>query len=370
MTVDGRRVDRGGLDVPADRATVVGGRRLSRRVHRCARRRAATLVVRFTPRRGPARRGRRRGWTASASSIELVPARPAAGAAPRRRSIDVEVGDDGIVARRRRRSAGRQLSLWRAPTDNDDPPGEWRATTPAARLAGRRARSPRRRRRRGPPRAGAVTRVVSYATGAGHPIEHRQRIEVVDRSQLRISEVISVDRIAARPAAGRRARSSLPAEFDRADVARPRPRRLLSRSTGGCPLRPVGRRTSASTSSRSSGRRSTGCTSTPSWFELASPRLVAAASPVTGRWRSRRCRTRSRSWRRRRTPTCCRRRRRPTSTSTSPTAASAPRRAGPTPTRHLVAGAPRFAWTSAGAPDRPQSECTNRCTAPEPGRWV
>jgi beta-galactosidase len=61
-------------------------------------------------------------------------------------------------------------------------------------------------------RSGAVTRVVGYATGEGHPIEHRQRIDVVDGSRLRITEVIAVDRsLRDLPRVG--VRFSLPAEF-------------------------------------------------------------------------------------------------------------------------------------------------------------
>ena len=55
-----------------------------------------------------------------------TPARPSARACP----VALAVGEDGVVA-------GHvvvgwpELSLWRAPTDNDDPPGTWRPATPA-----------------------------------------------------------------------------------------------------------------------------------------------------------------------------------------------------------------------------------------------
>jgi beta-galactosidase len=85
------------------------------------------------------------------------------------------------------------LSLWRAPTDNDDPPGEWRPSTPAARWRGdgldRIVETAVDTRRHG----GAVTRVVSYKSGSGRPIEHRQRIEIVEAA-ARISETITIDR--------------------------------------------------------------------------------------------------------------------------------------------------------------------------------
>ena len=103
------------------------------------------------------------------------------------------VGDDGIAADDV--AVGwAQLALWRAPTDNDDPPGEWRATTPAARWRAdgldRLTIVDAETRRRGR----SVTRVVRYTTGTSLPIEHRQRIDAVDAAQLRISEQISVDR--------------------------------------------------------------------------------------------------------------------------------------------------------------------------------
>jgi beta-galactosidase len=110
----------------------------------------------------------------------------------RRRLVDIDVSEDGIVV------GGvvvgwPVLSLWRAPTDNDDPPGEWRETTPAARWRAdgldrivETAAGVRRRR-------GSITRVVNYKSGIGHPIEHRQRIEIIDGA-ARISESIRFDR--------------------------------------------------------------------------------------------------------------------------------------------------------------------------------
>ena len=206
VTVDGRRVASGDLDVGAI------GPRSSKVVAVPSLPAAAdsgrsTLVVRFRPRRRPG--WAPGGWVAAESSIELSdapqPIRP-------RRAPAVEVGDDGIVA------AGvvigwPALSIWRAPTDNDDPPGDWRASTPAAgwrsdgldRLVDAGSEIKRRGR--------VTTRVVGYKTGAGLPIEHRQRVELVDGS-ARISEAITVDRsITDLPRVG--VRFALPAHFDR-----------------------------------------------------------------------------------------------------------------------------------------------------------
>jgi beta-galactosidase len=152
----------------------------------------ATLVVTFTPRRGRRPAWAPSDWAASLTSIDVGGFERERPPRSRRRSIDVAVADDGIVA-------GDVvvgwpgLSLWRAPTDNDDPPGEWRETTPAAgwRADGldRIAETAAEVRRRG----GAVIRVVSYKTGTGQPIDHRQRIEI-DDGTAHITETIRIDR--------------------------------------------------------------------------------------------------------------------------------------------------------------------------------
>ena len=221
------------------------------------------------------------------------------------------------------------LSLWRAPTDNDDPPGEWRATTPAA---GWRADGLDRLVEGGTEigrRGRVTTRVVRYETGTGQPIEHRQRIEVVD-GVARISERIAIDRsIADLPRVG--VQFTLPVRLRSADLARPRPRRLLSGPTGGGSLRAVGGAGRRDSPCRSCGHRSTACTSTPNgstWPRRGSP----CVSPVTNRWRSRPCPTPSPSWKQRPTPISCRRRAPLTCTSTSPIGASGRQPAAPTPT--------------------------------------
>ena len=253
----------------------------------------------FAPRGGRARRGRRRAGTASTSSIELAGERRRR----RRRRSDrsaIEVGDDGMAIARESCSAGRQLSLWRAPTDNDDPPGDWRATTPAAgwradgldRLDGRPTSRSRRRGRRGDPQSSAAS------TGTGQPVEHRQRL-VVDRRRGRAIEErdrASTDRIRDLPRVG--VRFALPDVVRRLDVARPRPGRQLSRPPGRRPLRAVdGDRVGPDRAVR----RAPGVRAAPRHGVVrAAPRPSSpCASTVIVRWRSRRCPTRSRSWPRR-----------------------------------------------------------------------
>jgi beta-galactosidase len=201
LTTDGRRITSGRLDVPVvePRSSVVVDvpAAVSSRMSDGGSGRS-TLVVRFAPRgrgRPPWAAG---DWTASSSSIELT----STGAATERtrRPARARRGPAGLTTGEGGISAGDvvvgwpQLSLWRAPTDNDDPPGEWRATTPAARWRAdgldRLTVVDADTRRRGR----AVTRVVRWATGAGGAIEHRQRVDAVNASQLRISEQISIDR--------------------------------------------------------------------------------------------------------------------------------------------------------------------------------
>ncbi len=163
----------------------------------------ASLTVTFSPRRGGRPGWATDGWVTAVSTVD-VPA--TASAEPRRAerrcpdftatsaNVAVEIGEDGIVG------AGTvvgwpALSVWRAPTDNDDPPSDWRPHRNADRWreagldhlsvisseVSRRGRS--------------VTRVVRYETAAGHPIEHRQRIGAHRESGgLLIGEQVTIDR--------------------------------------------------------------------------------------------------------------------------------------------------------------------------------
>jgi beta-galactosidase len=210
MTVDGRRADRGRLELPpvgprssvdvelpAAALDVAPGRRV--------------LQLTFKPRRGARPSWADGGWVVAWQAVELGGA-PIVSASSREVAVPLAISDDGIVAEGV--AVGwPTLSLWRAPTDNDDPPGEWRETTPAAQwradgLDGLVETATEIRRR-----SGSVTRIVSYKTGTGHPIEHRQRIDI-DDGTARISEAIRADRgLRDLPRVG--VVFQLPAEFDR-----------------------------------------------------------------------------------------------------------------------------------------------------------
>ena len=101
-------------------------------------------------------------------------------------------GEDGLVAGDVA-IGWPELSLWRAPTDNDDPPGTWRQATPAG---GWRSDGLDRIvaddvdvRRRG----AAWTRTVRSRTATGAPIEHTQRFAATEGG-VRVEERITIDR--------------------------------------------------------------------------------------------------------------------------------------------------------------------------------
>lgn len=154
----------------------------------------STLTVRFRPRRGRRPAWAPPGWESAVVTVELPGVETAgtrAGPAPVR-SRGLLVDGDGLrvgeVA-----LGWPALALWRAPTDNDDPPGTWRPATPAG--AWRRAGLDRldvvgdEVRRRG----GAWLRTVVYRTAAGHPVEHRQRVTVEDGTVV-CAERLVIDR--------------------------------------------------------------------------------------------------------------------------------------------------------------------------------
>jgi len=163
----------------------------------------ASLTVTFSPRRGGRPGWATDGWVTAVSTVD-VPA--TASAEPRRAerrrpdftapsaNVAVEIGEDGIVGQGTV-VGWPALSVWRAPTDNDDPPSDWRPHRNADRWreagldhlsvisseVSRRGRS--------------VTRVVRYETAAGHPIEHRQQIGAHRESGgLLIGEQVTIDR--------------------------------------------------------------------------------------------------------------------------------------------------------------------------------
>ena len=106
--------------------------------------------------------------------VRRARAAPSATPTSPKRPVAIEAGADGLAIGAI--AVGwPELSLWRAPTDNDDPPGDWRVTTPAA--GWRRDGLDHIEvtdvdvRRRGT----AWIRTVHCVTATGAPVEHRQR---------------------------------------------------------------------------------------------------------------------------------------------------------------------------------------------------
>ena len=186
---DGRVVARGRLELPAigPRSSVDVPNPVGRAAGGDGRH---TMTIELVPRRGRAPGWAPPGWVAGTSCVEL--GGTAATPAPPKRPVAIEAGAEGLAI-------GAivvgwpELSLWRAPTDNDDPPGDWRVTTPAAGW-----------RRDGLDhvevtdvdvrhRGTAWIRTVHRVTATGTPVEHRQRLVVADGA-ARIEERVVIDR--------------------------------------------------------------------------------------------------------------------------------------------------------------------------------
>ncbi|MBA3283217.1 MAG: DUF4981 domain-containing protein, partial [Acidimicrobiia bacterium] len=167
----------------------------------------AHLTVTFRPRSRSRRRPAwaPRGWTVATVQLEVpVAGTGARPAAPRRpaNAASVSVDDHGLTV------GGLTIgwpdvSLWRAPTDNDDPPGDWRGDATAAvqwRTAGldRLEVTDQSTTRRN----GRTTRRATLAAGPTDPggtdpascvsVRHRQ-VVTVDGQGLRIQEQITVE---------------------------------------------------------------------------------------------------------------------------------------------------------------------------------
>ncbi|MGI9052671.1 MAG: glycoside hydrolase family 2 TIM barrel-domain containing protein [Ilumatobacteraceae bacterium] len=145
-----------------------------------------TLTVTFRPRRQPTWTDRT--WVAATCQLDAGDVV----APPVRRRRMCRVDEDGLTVGDVQLDWP-ALSLWRAPTDNDDPPGAWRpGPAPAATwrelgLDCLRADDVQVSRR-----AGTWHRTVRYETATGAPIEHRQRARVVDDA-IEVAEDIGID---------------------------------------------------------------------------------------------------------------------------------------------------------------------------------
>lgn len=187
LAVDGEEVDSGELAVP------LVAPRSSATVALPTRRRPSGGRVTLTVTFSPTLAGRRRrpwappGWTLATCQVELGTPPPGqrrdAGGparAPATAGAGVDVADEGIVVGDLH-LGWPALTLWRAPTDNDDPPGEWRpVAAPAVRW--RQLGLDRLEPvdvtidRRG----SGVTRTATYETADGSSVRHRVRAAVAD----------------------------------------------------------------------------------------------------------------------------------------------------------------------------------------------
>lgn len=176
----------------------------------------ATVTVRFAPRRGRRPAWAPEGWEPALCIVDV----PNGDVEWRRHrvpdpSVPIDVDDDGLVVDGLRLGVA-DLTLWRPPTDNDDPPGpsiagsvavRWRelgldrlAADPAADVITRRGASVERHRR--------------YPTTTGDVIVHRQRMRRRRDGAVEVTERIDIPRsIADLPRVG--VRFALPAAFDR-----------------------------------------------------------------------------------------------------------------------------------------------------------
>ena len=185
---DGVVVGSGRLELPA-----VGARSSADLDDPAAALGAGTLTITFRPRRPPAWAGRRLGGWRPASWRDAGASRPAP---PHRRRRHTSAGastTDGIAVGDLQLGWPR-LSLWRAPTDNDDPPGAWRPVPGPAdawRAAGLDRLTPAdiEVRRRGT----TITRITTYPTASGARVVHRQTARPV-AGGVELTDDVRIDR--------------------------------------------------------------------------------------------------------------------------------------------------------------------------------
>lgn len=132
------------------------------------------------------------GWSLATVQLPL-PSNGVVATRPTRRGASASANREGLRIGSTEIGWPR-LSLWRPPTENDDPPGDWRPFTPAARLwravgLHQMELEDTRTVRRGE----SFVRTERHRTGEGALVVHRQEVIPVDGG-LRWSHRIDVDR--------------------------------------------------------------------------------------------------------------------------------------------------------------------------------
>jgi beta-galactosidase len=192
LEVEGRRVDHGDIDLPsieAQGSAIVADPAGSSRTRPPGE---AFLSITFRPRRRPA--WAPVGWTVA--TIQLPARGGSSVAAARSDALDATTStlDESGIAIGGVRIGWPDVSLWRAPTDNDDPPGAWRSgDTVAGRWRALGLDQPEliadERRRRGTRWVRTVTLVGSSHDAIAH---HQQTIRL-DDGGFHIDERVSVE---------------------------------------------------------------------------------------------------------------------------------------------------------------------------------
>jgi beta-galactosidase len=153
----------------------------------------ATLTVRFAPKRGKAPAWAPEGWEPALCIVDVPngdcdPSRHRVSSISAPIEFDETINLDGVLL------AFAHLTLWRPPTDNDDPPGHSVAGSPAARWREHGLDELVLIEESSTSRRGTTTREHRYETVTGLPVAHRQRVRRLDNGGLEFSERVVIDK--------------------------------------------------------------------------------------------------------------------------------------------------------------------------------